>query len=243
MKEPIAWKDRNKSQAVLHCSSCYLLWYGVVGRVRGDDEQPRLPAALCSRAAGLLPFPPSSLPPPGAQTASPLHVHFSFWLYDLKAAGGTIGALRAAKGQPELGRSPQAAAVMADVRPAGPEGGGNGDGALPARGRVWRRTRELYHDILTAFGKEKIPQQALWRGLLQRWVCRRRGQAGRWLRAGSSYVQWLGYGKVRFSQSSTLLGSAQTNISHVWNKDVYVLILACFGVFFPNVHSPMGELS
>lgn len=44
---------------------------------------------------------------------------------------------------------------MADVRPAGPEGGGNGDGALPARGRVWRRTRELYHDILTAFGKEK----------------------------------------------------------------------------------------
>lgn len=78
---------------------------------------------------------------------------------------------------------------MADVRPAGPEGGGNGDGALPARGRVWRRTRELYHDILTAFGKEKIPQQALWRGLLQHWVCRRRGQAGRWLRAGSSYVQ------------------------------------------------------
>lgn len=60
-----------------------------------------------------------------------------------------------AKGQPELGRSPQAAAVMADVRPAGPEGGGNGDGALLARGRVWRRTRELYHDILTAFGKEK----------------------------------------------------------------------------------------
>lgn len=35
-KEPIAWEGRNKSQAVLHCGSGYLLWQGVVsllGRV------------------------------------------------------------------------------------------------------------------------------------------------------------------------------------------------------------------
>lgn len=124
MKEPIAWKGRNKSQAVLHCSSCYLLWYGVVGHVRGDDEQPGLPAALCSqaggacRASGLLflpSLPPSFLPPPAAQTTSPPRVHLSFSVHDLKAAGGTVRALGLPKGQLELGHPPQAAVVMADV--------------------------------------------------------------------------------------------------------------------------------
>lgn len=37
--------------------------------------------------------------------------------------------------------------------------------------------------------------------------------------------------KMCFNQSSTLCGSAQTNIFHFWNKDVYVFILA--GFFFP----------
>lgn len=40
--------------------------------------------------------------------------------------------------------------------------------------------------------------------------------------------------KMRFSQSNTLHGSAQTNIFHFWNQDVYVLILAGFGFFFPQ---------
>lgn len=88
MKEPIAWKDRNKSQAVLHCNSCYLLWYGVVGHVKGDDEQPRLSAALCSlavRATSLLLL-PSILPPfipwqewLGADTRLPHLKNLSLW--------------------------------------------------------------------------------------------------------------------------------------------------------------------
>lgn len=62
-------------------------------------------------------------------------------------------ALRVAKGQPELGRSPQAAVVMADMCHAGPRGGCKGLGRGLSTARVWRRTRELCHDVLTAFKK------------------------------------------------------------------------------------------
>ena len=48
VKEPIARKGRNKSRAVLHRSSCYLLWHGVVSPVGGvmgdsDSSPPHVP--------------------------------------------------------------------------------------------------------------------------------------------------------------------------------------------------------
>ena len=48
VKEPIARKGRNKSRAVLHRDSCYLLWHGVVSPVRGvmgdsDSSPPHIP--------------------------------------------------------------------------------------------------------------------------------------------------------------------------------------------------------
>lgn len=51
-KEPIAWEGRNKSRAVLHCDSGYLLWQGVVsplGRVvvvMGDSDRCIAPFLL-----------------------------------------------------------------------------------------------------------------------------------------------------------------------------------------------------
>lgn len=126
MEEPIAWKGRNKSQAVLHCSSCYLLWYGVVAvsGVMLSSLGPSLPAALHSQAgrachaSGLLFLLSSSIP-------NCLHtwVHFSFWLHDLKAAAVRIWAHRIAKRYPGLGPSPQADVVMADGCHARPWGG------------------------------------------------------------------------------------------------------------------------
>lgn len=167
MKEPIAWKDRNKSQAVLHCSSCYLLWYGVVGCVRGDDEQPGLPAALRSRAggachaAGLLfsslpALPPSilasSLSSPNClPTQSPLKP-LSAWLESSgrkgKSPQGSQGAARA--GPFSTGRCGNGWRVS--CRPSRRV---QGAGALLGRGlstaRVWWRMRELCYAILKAF--------------------------------------------------------------------------------------------
>ena len=49
VKEPIARKGRNKSRAVLHRDSCYLLWHGAVSPVGGgvmgdsDSSPPHVP--------------------------------------------------------------------------------------------------------------------------------------------------------------------------------------------------------
>ena len=62
VKEPIAQKGRNKSRAVLHRDSCYLLWHGVVSPVRGvmgdsDSSPPHIPPPHPS-SPSLCPSPP-----------------------------------------------------------------------------------------------------------------------------------------------------------------------------------------
>lgn len=64
VKEPIARKGRNKSRAVLHRDSCYLLWHGVVspvggGAVMGDSDSspPHVPPPNPS-SSSLSPSPP-----------------------------------------------------------------------------------------------------------------------------------------------------------------------------------------
>lgn len=105
-----------------------------MGRVRGDDEQHGLPAAPRSQAGSACravtgpPFCPSFRFPSStaAKTASPLQVHLSLHICDLKAAGRSVRTLGVAKEQLDLGRSPRAAVIMADVCPAGPQGGCKG---------------------------------------------------------------------------------------------------------------------
>ena len=63
VKEPIARKGRNKSRAVLHRSSCYLLWHGVVSPVGGGDGRLRLQSSSRSAPPPFLLL-PVSLPSP-----------------------------------------------------------------------------------------------------------------------------------------------------------------------------------
>lgn len=64
MKEPIAWKGRNKSRAGLHCDSCYLPWHGVVSPVGGADGRLRLLVLFPSTALPHSPSPSYLFPVP-----------------------------------------------------------------------------------------------------------------------------------------------------------------------------------
>ena len=64
VKEPIARKGRNKSRAVLHRDSCYLLWHGAVSPVGGGgDGRLRLQSSSRSAPPSFLLL-PVSLPSP-----------------------------------------------------------------------------------------------------------------------------------------------------------------------------------
>lgn len=82
VKEPIARKGRNKSRAVLHRDSCYLLWHGVVSPVRGvmgdsDSSPPQVPHP--------------SLPPPPCVPPLPLPGFFPPWSHIGQVPDGLEG--------------------------------------------------------------------------------------------------------------------------------------------------------
>lgn len=186
-----------------------------MGHVRGDDGHPGLPAAPRSQAgsACCAATSPPSCPPflissfPAAKNTSPLQVHLSFCICDLKAAGWRVRALGVAKEQLELGHSPRAAVVMADACPVGPQGGCKGLEHWWGEASMQHRLgwmKELCHDILAVFEKTKIKpmvQSPMLLILCSRCWGLQVGWPGWWVAKGRqqlSTTPWLGLGHGKF---------------------------------------------
>lgn len=169
----------------------------------------------------------SSCSLPSSPNCLHTRVHFSFWLHDLKAAGGRLWALRVAKGHPGLGPSPQADVVMADCAMQALEEGARGWNAVrkrlqhsPGLAKDKGTSSQCFYCVLKRNHKppKNYGQSPTASVLCSRcWVCRQRA----WGLAAGTYSDLFRPWVRRMLHSS-----GQTNIFHFWNKDVYVLVLA-----------------
>lgn len=175
-----------------------------------------------------------AMPPASSSSSLPsflncfhTQVYFSFWLHDLKAAGGRLWAPRTAKGHPGLGPSPQADVVMADCCHASPWGGCTGTECCQEEASTQPRfdkgQRNFIMVFLQYFKKKPQTYKNLWPVSYNISfvfpMMRFYGQGGWGLAAGTYSAL------VRSWAWRMLHGSDQTNSFHFWNKDVYVLVL------------------
>lgn len=171
----------------------------------------------CTPGQAVRAMPPacsSSCPLPSIPNWLHTRAHFSFWLHDLKAAGGSQGA--SSGGPFSTGWCGNGWLV-----PCKPLRRVQGDGMQSGRGlstaQVWQRTEELHHGVFTVFKNKLQTHRKTMSSLLQHQFCSPYtavcGQGGWGLAAGT-------YSALGMENAAWL-----TNISHFWNKGVSVLLL------------------